>query len=73
MILCEWDASEGHPGMLCTPVCCRILSTSFSSVSIFFVCCYSNVSISVILVICTLEKSKVTRELEQTVFCLAPE
>ncbi len=32
-----------------TPLCFRILSTSFSSVSIFSVCCYSSVSISMVL------------------------
>jgi hypothetical protein len=31
-----------------TPVCFRILSTSFTSVSIFSFCCYSSVSISVV-------------------------
>ncbi len=41
MALCEWDASEGHPGQ-----CCRVLSTSFTSVSIFSAWCYSSVSIS---------------------------
>ncbi len=49
-----WYCVNGMPQkdtleMLCTPVCFRILSMSFSSVSIFFVCCYSSVSISVIL------------------------
>ncbi len=34
--------------VLRTPVCLRILSTSFISVSIFCVCCYSSVSISVV-------------------------
>ncbi len=47
MILCEWDAPEGNPGMLRTPVCFRILSSSLTSVSIFSVWCYSSVSISV--------------------------
>ncbi len=45
MILCEWDAPEGNPEMLRTPVCFRILSFS---ISIFFVWCYSSVSISVV-------------------------
>jgi hypothetical protein len=48
MILCEWDASEGHPGQSCVHLYARILSTSFTSVSIFSVCCYSSVSISII-------------------------
>jgi hypothetical protein len=43
MILCEWDA---HPGQSCVHLFARILSMSFSSVSIFSVCCYSIVSIS---------------------------
>jgi hypothetical protein len=47
MILCECDAPEGHPGMLRTPVCFRILSSSLTSISIFSVWCYSSVSISV--------------------------
>jgi hypothetical protein len=46
LILCEWDAPEGHPGMLRTPVCFRILSSSLTSVSIFSGWCYSSVSIS---------------------------
>jgi hypothetical protein len=46
MILCEWDAPEGDPGQSCVHLFARILSTSFSSVSIFSVCCYSIVSIS---------------------------
>jgi hypothetical protein len=46
MILCEWDAPEGNPGQSCVHLFARILSTSFSSVSIFSVCCYSIVSIS---------------------------
>jgi hypothetical protein len=48
MIMCEWDATEGNPGMLRTPVCFRILSLSLISVSIFSVWCYSCVSISVV-------------------------
>jgi hypothetical protein len=48
MILCEWDASEGHPGQSCVHLYARILSTSFTLVSIFSVCCYSIVSISVV-------------------------
>jgi hypothetical protein len=46
MILCEWDAPEGDPGQSCVHLFARILSTSFTSVSIFSVCCYSIVSIS---------------------------
>ncbi len=46
MILCEWDASEGHPGQSCVHLYPRILLTSFTSVSIFSVWCYSSVSIS---------------------------
>jgi hypothetical protein len=46
MILCEWDASEGNPGQSCVHLYARILSTSFTSVSIFSVWCYSSVSIS---------------------------
>jgi hypothetical protein len=46
MILCEWDASEGHPGQSCVHLYARSLSTSFTSVSIFSVWCYSSVSIS---------------------------
>ena len=34
--------------VLRTPVCLRIVPTSFISVSIFSVCCYSSVSISVV-------------------------
>jgi hypothetical protein len=45
MILCEWDAPEGDPGQSCVHLFARILSTSFSSVSIFSVCCYSMYSI----------------------------
>jgi hypothetical protein len=48
MILCEWDAAEGHPGQSCVHLYARILSTSFTSVSILSVCCYSIVSISMI-------------------------
>jgi hypothetical protein len=48
MILCEWDAPEGDPGQSCVHLFARILSTSFSSVSIFSVCCYSIVSISMV-------------------------
>jgi hypothetical protein len=43
MILCEWDASKGHPGQSCVHLYARILSTSFISVSIFSVWCYSSV------------------------------
>ncbi len=49
MILCEWDAPEVYPGQSCVHLFARILSTSFSSVSIFSVCCYSSVSISMVL------------------------
>ncbi len=48
MILCEWDASEGHPGQSCVHLYARILSTSFTSFSIFSVWCYSSVSISML-------------------------
>jgi hypothetical protein len=48
MVLCEWDALEGDPGQSCVHLFARILSTSFSSVSIFSVCCYSRVSISMV-------------------------
>jgi hypothetical protein len=48
MILCEWDAPEGDPGQSCVHLFARILSTSFTSVSIFSVCCYSSVSISMV-------------------------
>jgi hypothetical protein len=48
MILCEWDTPEGDPGQSCVHLFARILSTSFSSVSIFSVCCYSMVSISMV-------------------------
>ncbi len=34
MILCEWDAPEGDPGQSCVHLFARILSTSFTSVSI---------------------------------------
>ncbi len=46
MILCKWDAPEGDPGQSCVHQFACILWTSFSSVSIFSVCCYSIVSIS---------------------------
>jgi hypothetical protein len=46
MILCEWDAPDGNPGQSCVHLFARILSTSFTSVSIFSVCYYSSVSIS---------------------------
>ena len=45
MNLCEWDASEGHPGQSCVHLYASILSTSSTSVSIFSVLCYSSVSI----------------------------
>ncbi len=44
MILCEWDAPEVNPAYTCM---LSILSSSLTSVSIFSVCCYSIVSISV--------------------------
>jgi hypothetical protein len=49
-----WYYENGMPQKdaldnLRTPVCFRILSTSFTSVSIFSVWCYSSVSISMIL------------------------
>ncbi len=44
---CEKGIPQGTPWtVLRTPVSLRILSTSFISVSIFSVCCYSSVSIS---------------------------
>ncbi len=46
MILCERDAPEGHPGWCCVHLYACILSSSLTSVSIFSVCCYSIVSIS---------------------------
>jgi hypothetical protein len=49
MILCEWDAPEGDPGQSCVHLFARILSTSFTSVSTFSVCCYSSVSISMVI------------------------
>ncbi len=48
MILCEGDAPEGHPGWCCVHLCARILSSSLTSVSIFSVCWYSIVSISMV-------------------------
>jgi hypothetical protein len=48
MILCEWDAPEGDPGQSCVHLFARIQSSSLTSVSIFSVCCYSIVSISVV-------------------------
>ncbi len=39
---------EGHRGQLAYTFLIRILSTSFISVSIFSVCCYSRVSISMV-------------------------
>jgi hypothetical protein len=49
MILCEWDAPEGDPGQSFIHLFARILSTSFTSVSIFSVCCFSSVSISMLI------------------------
>jgi hypothetical protein len=51
---CKWYCEKGMPQKdtldnLRTPVCFRIPSSSFTSVSIFSVSCYSIVSISVIL------------------------
>jgi len=46
MVLCEWEAPEGDPGQSCVHLFVHILSTSFSSVSIFSVYWYSRVSIS---------------------------
>jgi hypothetical protein len=48
MVLCEWDAPEGDTGQSCVHLFARILSTSFSSVSIFSVCFYSRVSFSMV-------------------------
>jgi hypothetical protein len=48
MILCEGDAPEGHLGWCCVHLYARILSLSLTSVSIFSVCCYSIVSISMV-------------------------
>jgi hypothetical protein len=47
MIFFEWDAQKETLENVRTPVCFRILSSSLTSVSIFSVCCYSIVSISV--------------------------
>ncbi len=44
----SYDPPEGHPGQLAYTFLICILSTSFISVSIFSVCCYSRVSISVV-------------------------
>jgi hypothetical protein len=51
MILCEWEAPEGHPGQCCVHLYAFVcyLRASLTSVSIFSVCCYSSVSISMIL------------------------
>jgi hypothetical protein len=49
MILFEWDAQERNPGKCAYTCYARILSSSITSVSIFSVCCYSSVSISVTL------------------------
>ncbi len=35
MIWCEWDSPEGDPGQSCVHLFAGILSTSFTSVSIF--------------------------------------
>jgi hypothetical protein len=50
MLLCEWDSPEGNPGMLRSPVCFRILSSSLTSVPIFSVWCHSSKSISVVFI-----------------------
>jgi hypothetical protein len=42
----SYDPPECHPGKQAYTFLIRILSTSFISVSIFSVCCYSRVSIS---------------------------
>ncbi len=47
MILCELDAPEGHPGKVAYTCMLSYPITSFTSVSVFSVCCYSSVSISV--------------------------
>jgi hypothetical protein len=48
MILCEWDAPEGHPGQCCLHLYAFYPLSYFTSVSIFSVCCYSSLSISVV-------------------------
>ncbi len=60
MILCEWDASEGNVGQSCVHLYARILSTSFISVSIFSVWCYSSVSISMSVSSLKTESTKTT-------------
>ncbi len=47
MILWEGDAPEGHPGWCCVHLCARILSSSLTSVSMFSVCWYSIVRVSI--------------------------
>ncbi len=69
MILFEWDAPEGDPGQSCVHLFARILSTSFTSVSIFFVCCYSSVSISMVLNLWERGFHRVRALLAGTVFC----
>ena len=44
----SYDPPECHPGQQAYTFLIRILLTSFISVSIFFVCCYSRVSISMV-------------------------
>jgi hypothetical protein len=44
----SYDPPEGHPGQLAYTFLICILSTSFILVSIFSVCCYSRVSMSVV-------------------------
>jgi hypothetical protein len=64
MILREWDAPEGDPGQICVHLFARILWTSFTSVSIFSVCCYSIVSISMVFNFFGLfVKEKITRKI----------
>ena len=53
IFMSDWRAlmtlTEGHPGQLAYTFLIRILQTSFISVSIFSVCCYSRVSISMVV------------------------
>ncbi len=65
MILCEWDAPEGDSGQSCVHLYARILSMSFSSVSIFSVCCYSIVSISMVTTLLTQEDTYAFDKREQ--------
>ncbi len=65
---------EGHPGQPAyTYVCFRILSTSFTSVSIFSVWCYSSVSISKItykVAVCALDERADTLHLFHLYRCM---